>query len=131
MTDDILHPRVEVLREHYRDFLPKAYKELEEAGRLEHVLEELARNMEHDEMAAVQNGYRPDEAREITNDTWLPRPEPETDDEPLPIASFRELLKEVIDLQQKVSEASSSRDTSPEGDDEADDAQPGGSSPAR
>jgi hypothetical protein len=116
----VLWPRIERLRDHYRDFLPRAYKELQDAGRLEHVLQNLAQSMHHGERVAIENGYQPNEAQEIVNETWLPKPEDEVESEALPSQPFYELMRDVLELQQRVLDASDheNRDASPEDDDE-------------
>jgi hypothetical protein len=68
----------EMAREHWQEWLPKMYQEMEASGRLEHHLEEAARLTQQQMKSLMDSGLYEHEAWEMVREEYILRkPEPE------------------------------------------------------
>ena len=91
--------------EHWKEYLPRLYKELVEAGQLQKAVDEAAKQTDVEMQNALDSGIPHDQAWEGVRGRYLLlEPEWDNDDEygPNPNQPFYDLVKEINDATQKI-----------------------------
>ena len=62
---------IEMGRKHWKEHLPTRYRELKQAGTLDQALNDAAEQTYREVSALEENGFSPDEAWQMTRETYL------------------------------------------------------------